>query len=107
MHVYAPGQPDYIAVSITLDKNAAIKPETPRFPAPEKREVKELGQTQLVYSKPFRVVQDVAVVKATARPGPLTLKGTLKYQACDETLCYAPITVPVTWALTIQKAPGK
>jgi DsbC/DsbD-like thiol-disulfide interchange protein len=107
MHVYAPGQKDYIPVSITLEKNAAIKVEAPRFPPPEKREVKELGETQLVYTKPFRVVQEVALLKAAAKPGPLTLKGTIKYQACDETICYAPITVPVTWALTITKASGR
>jgi DsbC/DsbD-like thiol-disulfide interchange protein len=108
MHVYAPGQKDYIAVSVTLDGNAAIKPATIQFPAPEKREVKELGETQLVYSKPFRIVQAITLAKRPApAAGPMTVKGAVKYQACDESICYAPITVPVTWTLTVKKPSGR
>ena len=107
MHVYAPGQKDYIPISVTIDGSAAIKPATIQFPTPEKREIQELG-TQLVYSKPFRIVQDIAVAKGpSAKPGPLTVKGAVKYQACDESICYAPITVPVTWTLTVKKPSGR
>jgi DsbC/DsbD-like thiol-disulfide interchange protein len=102
MHVYAPGQKNYIAVSIALQNNPAVKALSIQFPKPEKREVKELGETQLVYSKPFRIVQDIALSKAPS-PGPLTIKASVKYQACDESICYAPITVPVTWTLTVKK----
>lgn len=102
MHVYAPGQENYIAVSLKLDEHADLKPATIQFPKPEKREVKELGETQLVYSKPFRIVQGVTVAKSPT-PGPLIIKGTVRYQACDESICYAPITVPVTWTLTVKK----
>lgn len=108
MHVYAPGQKDYIVVSVKLERNAVIKPAAVQFPKPEKREVKELGETQLVYSKPFRIVQDVTVAAAPSpAAGPLTVKGTVKYQACDESICYAPITVPVTWTVTIKKPAGR
>ncbi len=108
MHVYAPGQKDYIAVSVTLEGSAVIKPDAARFPAPEKREAKELGETQLVYSKPFRIVQAVTLARRpTPAAGPLTVKGTVKYQACDESICYAPITVPVTWTLTVAKPSGR
>ena len=107
MHVYAPGQKDYIPVSVAIERNAIVKPSTIQFPVPEKRENKDLG-TQLVYSRPFRIVQDIAVAKGpSARPGPLTVKGAVKYQACDESICYAPITVPVTWTLTVKKPAGR
>ena len=102
MHVYAPGQKDYIAVSLKLEEHAALKPGTIQFPKPEKREVKELGETQLVYSKPFRIVQGATLAKSPT-PGPLIIKGTVRYQACDESICYTPITVPVTWTLTVKK----
>ena len=102
MHVYAPGQKAYIAISLKLDEQAPLKPATIQFPKPEKREVKELGETQLVYSKPFRIVQDVTLAKSPT-PGPLIIKGTVRYQACDESICYTPITVPVTWTLTVKK----
>jgi hypothetical protein len=44
-------------------------------------------------------------VKRAASPdGSLTLKGVLKYQACDNTICYAPVSVPVTWTVALQAA---
>jgi DsbC/DsbD-like thiol-disulfide interchange protein len=107
MHVYAPGQKDYIAVSLTLAGSAAVKSAAIQFPKPETREVKDLG-TQLVYSKPFRIVQDITLAKdLSPAAGPLTVKGALKYQACDESICYAPVTVPVTWTLTVKKPSGR
>jgi DsbC/DsbD-like thiol-disulfide interchange protein len=108
MHVYAPGQKNYIPVSVTLDANAAVKPATITFPTPEKRDVKELGETQLVYSKPFRIVQNVAIAKTPLpKTGPLTIKATVKYQACDESICYAPITVPVAWTVTVKRSSAR
>ena len=104
MHVYAPGQKDFIPVSLTLAASDAIKAETARFPVAEKLEVKDLGETHLVYTKPFRIVQDVTIAKSALvrRSSTITVKGTLKYQACDTSICYAPVSVPVTWTLALQ-----
>jgi DsbC/DsbD-like thiol-disulfide interchange protein len=113
MHVYAPGQTDVIPVSLTVVPSDAAPSQPLQFPSAEKLEIKELGETHLVYSKPFRLVQNVTVaasrnlVKRAATPGAtLTVKGTLKYQACDNTICYAPVSVPVTWTLALQNAPS-
>ena len=108
MHVYAPGQKDFIPVSLTLAANDAIKAEIAQFPVAEKLEVKDLGETHLVYTKPFRIVQDVTIAKSAlatrsgTRSSTITVKGTLKYQACDTSICYAPVSVPVTWTLALQ-----
>ena len=40
---------------------------------------------------------------ATASPGPVTLNGKIRYQACNNNSCFAPKTVPVT--LTVQILP--
>jgi cytochrome c biogenesis DsbD-like protein len=109
MHVYAPGQPDVIPISLTLSPGEAQIAQPVQFPKAEKLEVKELGETQLVYSRAFRLVQEVtipasrSIIKRAASSGAsLTVKGNLKYQACDNTICYAPVTVPVTWTLALQ-----
>lgn len=108
MHVYAPGQPDVIPVSLTLTPGEAAAARPVQFSQPEKREFKELGETHLVYSRPFRIVQDVTIPasrslsKRAAAEASLTVKGVLKYQACDETICYAPVTVPITWTVALQ-----
>lgn len=95
MHVYAPGQPGFIVVSLTLEKDPAFTAAAPKFPKPEKIVFAPLNETQLVYAKPFRIVQDVT----RTRRGPLTIKGTLRYQACDDTVCYRPTNVPLEWTV--------
>jgi thiol:disulfide interchange protein DsbD len=40
---------------------------------------------------------------ASAAPGPVTMNGKIRYQACNNNSCFAPKTVPVT--LTIQILP--
>ncbi|HEY3841413.1 MAG TPA: protein-disulfide reductase DsbD domain-containing protein [Bryobacteraceae bacterium] len=40
---------------------------------------------------------------AGAAPGPVTMNGKVRYQACNNTMCFAPKTVPVS--LTIQILP--
>lgn len=109
MHVYAPGQKDYIPVSITLRDDPAVRAHSPVFPKAEKYFFAPLKETQLVYSKPFRIVQEVTValtpaVRDQARtPGAsLTIGGTLRYQACDDAICYMPKELPVSWTVKLR-----
>ena len=98
MHVYSPGQKGYIAITLTLDSDPAFTAARAKYPAGEKLFMKILNETQLVYSKPFRITQDLRLVKPVSGAG-LTIKGTLRYQACDDKVCYLPTTVPVQWAV--------
>lgn len=99
MHVYAPEQKDVIPISLTLASHAVVTPRPARFPKPEKS-----TQGDLVYSQPFRIVQNVTVGAAEGKT--VTVKGALTYQACDDSICYAPVTVPVAWTVELQR-PGK
>jgi hypothetical protein len=108
MHVYAPEQPDAIPVSLKLEAGE-FKAHTPVFPKPEKYFFKPLKETQLVYSKPFRIAQDVTIAlspaireRARSAGGSLTVTGTLQYQACDDSICYMPLTVPLSWTLALK-----
>ena len=99
MHVYAPGQPGYIPIALTLDPDAPVKVSgKPKYPAAAKFFMPALNETQLVYSNPFRITQDVTV-SPKAPSGPLTIKGTLRYQACDDAICYKAATVAVSWTV--------
>ena len=40
-------------------------------------------------------------VAAATRPGAIDLPGELRYQACDDKLCYPAVTTPVRWTLTV------
>lgn len=42
----------------------------------------------------------------------LTIAGSLDYQACDDTVCFNPVSVPLTWtvilkALITERAPQR
>jgi hypothetical protein len=95
MHVYAPGQDGYIVVTLKLAADPGVKASAPQFPQPEKLFLEAVHETQLVFSKPFRIVQPIAL----ARTSRTTIKGTLRYQACDDRVCYLPKTVAVEWSV--------
>ncbi len=107
MHVYAPGQKGYIPIALTLDADPAFQPHPLRFPASTTYHYKPLDETVQVYSAPFLLAQDITIaltsdVRARAARGEvLTVKGTIEYQACDDTVCYRPETIPVEWKLTL------
>jgi DsbC/DsbD-like thiol-disulfide interchange protein len=99
MHVYAPQEKDAIPMSLTLAPSDAFKAAPVEFPKPEQFFFEPVKLTQLIYSKPFRITQPLTIAK-TAR-GPLTIKGTIRYQACDDKVCYIPKTIPVAWTLSV------
>ena len=95
MHVYAPGQAGLIGVTLTVDPSPAVNATAPKYPRPEKRVV--AGETELVYSEPFQIAEDVTLTER-ARAATV-VKGTLRYQACDDVICYLPTTVPLEWKI--------
>lgn len=101
MHVYAPGEKDVIPVSLTLaPHDAVVVRRPPVLPTPERYHFAPLGLTQLVFSRPFRITQPITLASTAAgsrADAPLVITGTLRYQACDDKLCYAPVTVPLSW----------
>jgi hypothetical protein len=40
--------------------------------------------------------------KALAQLDTLTLSGTLDYQACDDRLCFEPVSVPLSFTLEVK-----
>ena len=57
-----------------------------------------------VYTGDFKV--DVVVHPlVSVEPGKYVVRGTLKYQACDNTACYPPKNLPVSFDVKIAKAP--
>ena len=103
MHVYAPSEKDSIPVTLTLTPDETIKTTPAEFPAPEKYFFEPIKLTQLVYSKPFRITQLVTVATPVSRSAGVTrvVKGVLRYQACDDKVCYVPKSVPLSWTLPI------
>jgi DsbC/DsbD-like thiol-disulfide interchange protein len=100
MHVYAPGQSGYIAVTLTLDRDARFSAAPAQFPTPESILFVPLNERQLVYSKPFRITQPITLARSRSSGAAVIVKGTLRYQACDDKVCFLPKTVAVEWRIT-------
>jgi hypothetical protein len=108
MHVYAPQQDTYVPVSLMLKESRAFRAKPPVFPKAEKFFFAPLKETQLVYSAQFRIAIDIALAspaslrQAGIKPGAtMKIEGTLRYQACDDEICYLPETVPVSWTVQV------
>ena len=102
MHVYAPEQKaDYIPISLTLKATDGVRAESIQFPPAETYFFAPLKETQRVYGKPFRIVQPVTLGKEL-KGDSVTIAGTVRYQACDDAICYVPQNVPVAWTIALK-----
>jgi hypothetical protein len=99
MHVYAPGVEGYIPLDWSLGESSSVAAHPVEFPAPRKLHLPVIDETVPVFTGRFRLVRDVTIGEVP--PGPLTIEGALKYQACDDQLCYIPQTVPLKWEVQI------
>ena len=109
MHVYAPGQQDLIPVSLTIEPVEGVRLHKPEYPKPERYFFAPLKETQLVYSNPFKIRQEMTIevtpaMRARAKEpnASVTISGTLRYQACDDNVCYMPQSIPVSWSVKLQ-----
>jgi len=57
-----------------------------------------------VYTGDFKIDVQVRPLH-TVQPGKYIVRGTLKYQACDNASCYPPKQLPVSFEVKIAKAP--
>jgi hypothetical protein len=98
VHIYAPGEKENLPIALTVPADRAYKLHAPVLPPAQKYVFPPLKLTQLVYSKPFRITQPLTLVSVPAT-GTLTINGTVRYQACDDKVCYVPKTVPMSWTI--------
>jgi hypothetical protein len=100
IHVYAPGSKDYIPITVKLNAQAEVKAGKLAYP---KSETMTFADEKVpVFQKPFRLTQDVTLDKTVKSGSTVTVAGTVNYQACDDRVCYAPESAPVTWTVVVK-----
>jgi hypothetical protein len=108
MHLYAPGAANYRIVSVNITPQPHVRTSAVRYPASEIYHFKPLNERVAVYQKPFTLLMDVVpeataeARKAFAGKNELVISGTLEYQACDDKICYNPVSLPLTWKVAMQ-----
>jgi DsbC/DsbD-like thiol-disulfide interchange protein len=100
IHVYAPGSKDYIPITVKLNVQPELKPGKVAYPKSETMTF--LDEKVPVFQKPFRLTQDVTVDKSAKAGSTVVVSGTVNYQACDDRVCYAPESAPVTWTVIVK-----
>ena len=108
MHVYAPGAKNYRVIGLNIAPQQFVRVLPVKYPASQIYFFKPLNERVPVYQKPFTLVQEVifegtpAAQAAFRGKDSVTINGTLEYQACDDTICYTPASVPLSWTLTLR-----
>jgi peroxiredoxin len=100
LHVYAPGVHDYIPIDWSLRPPVGWTAAPVVFPPSETLRLEAIQETVPAYRGHVVLRRDVTV-SPDASPGPVILSGALRYQACDDTMCYIPETLPLEWKLTV------
>jgi thiol:disulfide interchange protein len=102
LHVQSdrPRDPLLIPTVLTIEPPAGVMLRATAFPAAI--DLKQEGQTVplAVFENTFAIGAELAVA-ANAPLGPLLVPARLRYQACDEKLCYPPAMAQVEWTLQI------
>ncbi|MGE3957397.1 MAG: redoxin domain-containing protein [Vicinamibacterales bacterium] len=109
VHVYAPGVVGYKPIAMTLQAAPGLLLRDAQYPRAETYTFKPLNERVQVYQRPFRIVQDVTIdpspqgATALKDATTLTIRATLNYQACNDTVCFSPQTVPLTWTVNLRQ----
>jgi peroxiredoxin len=108
MHVYAPGASNYRVITLNITPQPHVRTAPIRYPASEIYHFVPFNERVQVYQKPFTLLMDVVAEataearKAFAGRTELAISGTLEYQACDDKICYNPVSLPLSWKVAMQ-----
>jgi Disulphide bond corrector protein DsbC/AhpC/TSA family len=108
IHVYAPGVVGYKAIALRMTPQPGVVVREAHFPKPTDYFFQPLNEHVDVFDRPFRIIQDVMIDPARDaeamlkdRTG-LTIRATLDYQACNDTLCFNPQSIPMSWTIGLK-----
>jgi hypothetical protein len=102
IHIYAPGQSDYRPLALTVAPQRELTVGKSTLPPGEILVFEPTGERLLVYSHPVRMKQRLEAGR-TIPGGDLKVRGSLSYQACDDKVCYRPVSVPLEWTVPVRR----
>ena len=121
-----PGQTVTVELRVELPENIHVQSDKPRdpyviptvltFTLPEGVTVEEItypASTDFLlagWKEPLAVFEHEFTIEvrlaldADVSPGEMVVPGSLLYQACDDTVCFAPATAAVEWHMDVEPA---
>ena len=110
VHVYSPGVQGYKPIQLALQEIPGIEFQSVVYPGSHTLYLEAIKEQVPVFEGKFRITQDLTVTPSKTSDAiravfshkrTVTIKGELKYQACDKTVCYPPTSVPLSWELEV------
>lgn len=108
VHVYAPGVKGYKPTQLAIDAMPQMESKPTVYPPSKILYLPAIQEKVPAFEGTFRISQDVKVSSAAEFWGSLgkegktfTISGRLEYQACDQTICYLPTSVPLRWQIQV------
>jgi len=91
-----------IPTVLTLNAPEGITVESITYPPAEDLNQAGSDEPLAVFPHAFTIEARLSVAPNVA-PGEVAVPGRLRYQACDETVCYPPARADTSWMLTIRE----
>jgi cytochrome c biogenesis protein CcdA/thiol-disulfide isomerase/thioredoxin len=99
----APRDPSLIPTALTIDAPAGVKVTQLVFPHPTDFAQEGQAQPLRVFEREFVVGAELEVDRGLPA-GELTIPARLRYQACNDKVCFRPITATTGWTLRVVPA---
>ncbi len=96
----APRDTTLVPTTLTIEAPAGITVDEIVFPVPKDFPLAGQDEPLLVFDQHF-VVGARITLAATVPAGDLALPARLRYQACNDQMCFAPATVEFQWTLRV------
>jgi DsbC/DsbD-like thiol-disulfide interchange protein len=87
--------PSLIPITLKIDSGPNISVGEPLYPSPKRIRLPGDGQDLVVYDGSFVIALPVKPSRGATAGETIILRGTLRYQACDDSHCLFPVTLPV------------
>jgi len=110
VHVYSPGVQGYKPIQLVLQGRPGIELQPVVYPSSKVLYLEAIQEHVPVFEGKFRISQDLTVTPSRISDGlrsvfskerTISITGDVRYQACDQRVCYPPTSVPVKWQLQI------
>ena len=98
-----PRDPSLIPTVFAVEPPRGVTVTAIGYPPPQDFVQKGQAAPLTVFDHQFVVAAELRLDPAVPQ-GPLAITGRIRYQACDDTVCYAPATAPVEWRLDVVPA---
>jgi len=102
LHVQSnqPSDPSFIPTALSLDAPAGFKVTALMYPKSSELRQEGLTEPLVVFGHEFVTGAQLTIDEGVS-PGTVVIPGRLRYQACDDKVCYAPATAQFEWTVRV------